>query len=195
MKPPFALLALALLTPACDRVAPGAFDADDFDVGDEPDAEPGDAADADADADAPEAACEATEVRLVTDEGSNAGAVTITTTDAGLRVDLAANGRWRLTAVEAFAGVGAPPNDGQALTPERFPVTADLDPARAYGFTIPFEQVQGGLCGDALVVAVHAEVVDERDGELAEPQIAWAEGPDGVDPGWGSELEIELCCE
>lgn len=199
MKSPVALVLLALLIPACDRVDSGAFDANDFGLDGEPDAtvvdEPADAnPDANPDA-SPEISCGPTDVRLVTNERSNAGSVMITTVDDGLRVELETNGRWRLTAVEAFAGIGAPPNDGSALSPERFPVIADMDPTEAFGFTIPFEQIEGGSCGDALVVAIYATVGKERDGELESLQTAWAEGPEGIDPGWGSEVEVTLCCE
>lgn len=190
------LLALCLPLLACDQGVDGTFGADELGSGEDADVEAedgatpvGDANDADA-----SVACEPTQVRLVAADRTKVGAVTIETLDEGLWVEIESSGQWRLSEVQVFAGLGEPPNDGSSLVPEQFPYSQAVDHGKEAAFAIPFSALDGAVCGDDVLVVVHATADRIQGGEIIDEADAWGEGEAGVDD-WGSEVDVRLCCE
>jgi hypothetical protein len=114
-------------------------------------------------------------VPLVTRDGTQAGAVTVSNTASELRLDIACKG-WTLERVRAAAGTSLAlipqTEQGQPL-PEQFPLRSKTGSASKVHFSVPLV----APAGTELFFAVYADVRD---------QAKATEGDAGTEPAWGA---------
>ncbi len=133
--------------------------------------------------------CVPVETVLVAGQHFDAGAVTINTSEDELVVEVKTLAPWSMNMIHIYAGREAPTHN-----PGSFPFASELSYDEEFSLPIDLSDLRVS-CGDTVYVAVHAEVTKPLDRYSCQEETAWGEGEVDFEQGWGSYLEVTICCD